>query len=111
LKDLEIAPYLDSILLSEAVGIEKPNAKIFHLALASNMQTELVPMEMQDSVHIGDELERYGLTFTKSRHYEFILVIIMALGLLECMPYYCAGPGQKVMVNARRRVKTSKVYK
>jgi FMN phosphatase YigB (HAD superfamily) len=57
LKDLEIAPYLHSILLSEAVGIEKPDAKIFRLALAFSMQTELVPMEMQDGVHIGDELE------------------------------------------------------
>ncbi|KAG2146485.1 HAD-like domain-containing protein [Suillus bovinus] len=45
LKDLEIAPYLGSILLSEAVGIEKPSAEIF------------LPMEMQDSVHVGDELE------------------------------------------------------
>lgn len=57
LKDLEITPYLDSILLSQAVGIEKPDAKIFHLALAFSMQTELVPMEMQHGVHIGDELE------------------------------------------------------
>lgn len=57
LRDLEIAPYLDSIILSEAVGIEKPDAKIFHLALAFSMKTELAPMEMQDGVHIGDELE------------------------------------------------------
>lgn len=57
LKDLEIAPYLDSVILSEAVGIEKPDAKIFQLALASSIKSELVPMEMQDGVHIGDELE------------------------------------------------------
>lgn len=111
LKDLEIAPYLDSVILSEAVEIEKPDAKIFQLALVSSMKTELVPMEMQDGVHIGDELERYDLTFAKTHYYEFILVIIVALGLLECMPCCCAGPGQKATVNARKRVKTSKVYK
>ncbi|KAG1802702.1 HAD-like domain-containing protein [Suillus plorans] len=55
LRDLEIAPYLGSILLSEAVGIEKPNAKIFRLAFS--MRSELVPMEMQGGVHVGDELE------------------------------------------------------
>lgn len=111
LKDLEIAPYLDSVILSEAVGIEKPDAKIFQLALASSIKSELVPMEMQDGVHIGDELERYDLTFAKAHYYAFILVIIVALGLLECMPCFCAGPGQKATVNARKRVKTSKVYK
>jgi REG-2-like HAD superfamily hydrolase len=57
LKDLEIAPYLDSIILSEEVGIEKPDAKIFQLALGFSMQSASVPMEMQDSVHVGDELE------------------------------------------------------
>lgn len=57
LKDLEIAPYLDSILLSEVVGTEKPDARIFRLALAFSMRSELVPMEMQDGVHVGDELE------------------------------------------------------
>jgi hypothetical protein len=111
LKDLEIAPYLDSVILSEAVGIEKPDAKIFQLALASSIKSELVPMEMQDGVHIGDELERYDLTFAKAHYYAFILVIIVALGLLECMPCFYAGPGQKATVNARKRVKTSKVYK
>jgi hypothetical protein len=111
LKDLEIAPYLDSIILSEAVGIEKPDAKIFQLALGFSMQSASVPMEMQDSVHVGDELERYVLTFTKSRHFGILLVIIMALELLECMPCCCAGPGQKAMVNARRRVRISKVYR
>lgn len=111
LKDLEVAPYLDSILLSEAVGIEKPHAKIFRLALASSMQPQLVPMEMQDGVHVGDELERYVLTFTRSLHFGFLLVIIMALGLLECMPCCCAGLGQKAMVNTRRKVKISKVYR
>jgi len=55
LKDLEIAPYLGSILLSEAVGIEKPNAKIFRLAFS--MRSESVPTEMQGGVHVGDELE------------------------------------------------------
>lgn len=54
LKDLEIAPYLDSVILSEVVGTEKPDAKIFRLALASSVQSELVP---QDGVHVGDELE------------------------------------------------------
>lgn len=110
MKDLEIAPYLDSVILSEAVGIEKPDAKIFQLALALSMKTESVPMKVQDGVHIGDELERYDLTSMKSRHCAFILVIIVALGLLECMPCCCAGPGQKATVNARKRVKISKVY-
>lgn len=54
LKNLEIAPYLDSIILSEVVGTEKPDAKIFRLALASSVQSELVP---QDAVHVGDELK------------------------------------------------------
>ncbi|KAG1890395.1 HAD-like domain-containing protein [Suillus subluteus] len=57
LKDLEIAPYLDSIILSEAVGIEKPDAKIFRLALAFSTQSASIPMETPDSVHVGDELE------------------------------------------------------
>lgn len=109
LKDLEIAPYLGSILLSEAVGIEKPNAKIFRLAFS--MRSESVPTEMQGGVHVGDELERYDLMFTKSRRFGFLSVIIMALGLLECMPCSCAGPVQKVTVNTRRRVKISKVYR
>ncbi|KIK40958.1 hypothetical protein CY34DRAFT_763556 [Suillus luteus UH-Slu-Lm8-n1] len=57
LKDLEIAPYLDSVILSEAVGVEKPDAKIFQLALALSMKSGSVPMKVQDGVHIGDELE------------------------------------------------------
>ncbi|KAG0706103.1 HAD-like domain-containing protein [Suillus ampliporus] len=53
LKDLDIAQYLDPILLSEEAGIEKPDAKIFRLAFS----TQSVPMELQEGVHVGDELE------------------------------------------------------
>ncbi|KAG1734753.1 HAD-like domain-containing protein [Suillus paluster] len=52
LEDLEITPYLDPILLSEEVGIEKPDAEIFRLAFS----TQSIPMEMQEAVHVGDEL-------------------------------------------------------
>ncbi|KAG2150473.1 HAD-like domain-containing protein [Suillus clintonianus] len=52
LKDLEIAPYLDPILLSEEVGIEKPDVGVFRLAFG----TQLDPIKLQ-GVHVGDELE------------------------------------------------------
>jgi len=53
LKDLEITSYFNPILLSEEVGIEKPDAKIFRLAFSA----QPVSMELQESVHIGDELD------------------------------------------------------
>jgi len=53
LQDLEIASYLDPILLSEEVGTEKPDAKIFRLALSA----QPVSVEVRESVHVGDELD------------------------------------------------------
>ncbi|KAG1737629.1 HAD-like domain-containing protein [Suillus lakei] len=50
LKDLEIAPYLDPILLSEEVGTEKPDINIFRLAFSK----QLIPKQ---GIHVGDELE------------------------------------------------------
>jgi len=59
LRDLDIASYLDPILLSEEVGTEKPDANIFRLAIS----TQPVPVDARESVHVGDELDRYGLTY------------------------------------------------
>jgi len=59
LKDLEISSYLDPILLSEDVKIEKPDARIFRLAFSA----QPVSVELQESVHVGDELDKYDLTF------------------------------------------------
>jgi FMN phosphatase YigB (HAD superfamily) len=59
LKDLEISSYLDPILLSEDVKIEKPDARIFRLVFSA----QPVSVEPQESVHVGDELDKYDLTF------------------------------------------------
>ncbi|OJA18242.1 hypothetical protein AZE42_05170 [Rhizopogon vesiculosus] len=53
LKDLGITSYLDPILLSEEVEIEKPDAKIFRLAFSA----QPVAVGLQESVHVGDELD------------------------------------------------------
>jgi FMN phosphatase YigB (HAD superfamily) len=62
LKDLEITSYFNPILLSEEVRIEKPDAKIFRLAFSA----QPVSVEPQESVHIGDELDRYDPTLRQS---------------------------------------------
>jgi len=56
LKDLDILPYLDPVLLSEDEGVEKPSKEIFLRACSQ------VGVRSQDAVHVGDELvaDYYG---------------------------------------------------
>jgi len=68
LKDLEIASYFDPILLSEEVGIEKPDTRIFRLAF----NTRPLSVKPQECVHVGDELDRYVLTFRQSCRFKFL---------------------------------------
>jgi len=56
LKDLEFPDYIDPILISEELGIEKPAAGIFQHALdAVNARME-VPIAADECLHVGDEL-------------------------------------------------------
>ncbi|KAH7925951.1 HAD-superfamily hydrolase [Leucogyrophana mollusca] len=58
LKDLEVSQYLNPVLLSEEVGVEKPDAEIFRKAcrlLPQNGSAAGV-ISPHEGVHVGDEL-------------------------------------------------------
>nr|GAT56784.1 haloacid dehalogenase-like hydrolase domain-containing 3 [Mycena chlorophos] len=57
LKDLEFPASLSPIILSEAVGVEKPSREIFELALErvnAGRNEKVLP---EECLHVGDELE------------------------------------------------------
>lgn len=54
LEDLEVSPFLEPILLSEELGIEKPNPDIFRAALRD--ATPRGCTRGDECVHVGDEL-------------------------------------------------------
>ena len=54
LRDLEVASYFHSIILSEEVGIEKPSSEIFLQPCAAAKLAKL-----EECVHVGDELYWY----------------------------------------------------
>ncbi|KAI0743842.1 HAD-like domain-containing protein [Daedaleopsis nitida] len=51
IEDLDILPYLDTVLLSENEGVEKPSAQIFQRAC------ERLGIRPEETVHVGDELD------------------------------------------------------
>ncbi|KAF9051215.1 HAD hydrolase subfamily IA REG-2-like protein [Hymenopellis radicata] len=59
LKDLDFPNYLKPILLSEEEGIEKPSSAIFLRALerANKVHAVKRPIQMNQCLHVGDELQ------------------------------------------------------
>lgn len=51
IEDLDILPYLDTVLLSENEGVEKPSREIFQRAC------ERLGVKPEETVHVGDELD------------------------------------------------------
>ncbi|KAI0690180.1 HAD hydrolase subfamily IA REG-2-like protein [Cerioporus squamosus] len=51
IEDLEVMPYLDTVLLSEEEGVEKPSCAIFRRAC------ERLGIKPEETVHVGDELD------------------------------------------------------
>lgn len=55
LQDLSLSPYLDPVILSDEVGIEKPSRDIFLQAcLETRHNATVTPGQC---VHVGDELD------------------------------------------------------
>ncbi|KAI0769665.1 HAD hydrolase subfamily IA REG-2-like protein [Trametes elegans] len=50
IEDLDLIPYLDTMLLSETEGVEKPSCEIFRRAC------ERIGVQPHETVHVGDEL-------------------------------------------------------
>lgn len=63
IEDLELIPHLDVVLLSEEEGVEKPSPEIFRRAY------ERVGAAPDQTVHVGDELDRYVHTDTQHSEY------------------------------------------
>ncbi|KAJ7072241.1 HAD-like protein [Mycena amicta] len=57
LKDLGFPNTLSPVILSDAVGVEKPSPAIFHLALERVNAERREQISREKCVHIGDELE------------------------------------------------------
>ncbi|KAI9068052.1 HAD hydrolase subfamily IA REG-2-like protein [Trametes sanguinea] len=51
IKDLDLIPHLDTVLLSEEEGVEKPSCEIFRRAC------DRMGIQPHETVHVGDELE------------------------------------------------------
>ncbi|RPD78291.1 HAD hydrolase subfamily IA REG-2-like protein [Lentinus tigrinus ALCF2SS1-7] len=51
IEDLDVMPYLDTVLLSEEEGVEKPSCTIFQRAC------ERLEISPEETVHVGDELD------------------------------------------------------
>ncbi|KIJ67892.1 hypothetical protein HYDPIDRAFT_126360 [Hydnomerulius pinastri MD-312] len=54
LNDLEVTPFLQPLLLSEEVGVEKPQVEIFLRAFRDAATDR--PIAVNEGVHVGDEL-------------------------------------------------------
>jgi len=51
---LELTPHLDTVVLSEEEGVEKPSKEIFERTLSRlNISQSL---KLEDTLHVGDEL-------------------------------------------------------
>ena len=61
LEDLNFPSEMDTIVLSEEEGVEKPASQIFHRAI-NNVNAKILrgrhPLELAECLHIGDELIR-----------------------------------------------------
>ncbi|CDO69290.1 hypothetical protein BN946_scf184976.g9 [Trametes cinnabarina] len=51
IEDLDLIPHLDTVLLSEEEGVEKPSCEIFRRAC------ERMGVQPHETVHVGDELD------------------------------------------------------
>ena len=61
IEDLDVLPYLDTVLLSEDEGVEKPSREIFQRAC------QRLGIKPEETVHVGDELDWYVHTLNDTR--------------------------------------------
>ena len=59
MRDLDFPTFLDPIVLSEEVGVEKPSSEIFRRAIArvNTMTLPEISIRPEECLHVGDELK------------------------------------------------------
>ena len=107
IEDLGLMPLLDTVLLSEEEGVEKPSCAIFQRAC------ERLGVKPEETVHVGDELDWYVAPPVYLGWYSNALIpahsppaTTRARRLAGCKRCLCVGLDQKVKRSGRKPEKT-----
>ena len=103
IEDLDILPYLDTVLLSENEGVEKPSPQIFQRAC------ERLGIRPEETVHVGDELDwcvKYDMARFSFFRDACLAATIWGHRGVDCRHCYCEDPVRRAKRNAKSQTKT-----